>query len=157
MKTLIIYTSKHGSSAKIANYIKEKLQADTVNLLDSTCPSLDAYDLIILGGSIYYKAIDPKLSEFIEANLDILLTKQISLFLVCLMSEESAAEQFNNNFADKLLNHSSVDGFFGGVLEAQDLNPIEKLVTSFAFKNVNVNEQLFFDEADKFVEAILEL
>lgn len=154
MKTLIIYTSKHGSTEKIAQYIKEKLQGDSVNLLKSECPPLSDYDSIVIGGSIYYKAIDPKLTECIEANISTLLNKQLSLFLVCLMSEESAAEQFNNNFDPDILNHSSADGFFGGVLEPTELNPIEKLVTSFAFKNVNVHDQLFFDEADKFVEAI---
>jgi len=154
MKTLIIYTSKHGSTKKIADYIKDKLQVDSVNLLNSPCPSLKEYEQIVIGGSIYYKAIDPKLSEFIEGNLDSLLKKKIALFLVCLMSEEPAAEQFNNNFDETLLNHSSADGFFGGVLESEELNPLEKLVTSFAFKNVNVHENLFFDEVDKFVEAI---
>ena len=97
---------------------------------------------------------DPKLSEYIENNIDTILSKKLALFLVCLMSEESAAEQFNNNFNEALLNHSSADGFFGGILEPQELNPLEKLVTSFAFKNINVNEDLFFDEADKFIEAI---
>lgn len=154
MKTLIIYTSKHGSTHKIATYIKDKLQADSVNLLEGPCNNLSDYDQVVIGGSIYYKAIDPKLSEFIEESLTTLLSKKIALFLVCLMSEESAAEQFNNNFDEALLNHSSADGFFGGILEPTDLNPIEKLVTSFAFKNVNVNEDLFFDEADKFIEAI---
>lgn len=154
MKTLIVYTSKHGSTKKIANYIKDKLQCDAVNLLETPCPSLDTYEQVVIGGSIYYKALNPKLSEFIESNLDTLLAKKIALFLVCLLSEESAAEQFNNNFDEVLLNHSSADGFFGGVLEPRVLNPIEKLVTSFAFKNVNVNEDLFFDEADKFALAI---
>lgn len=154
MKTLIIYTSKHGSTHKIATYIKDKLQAESVNLLENVCPDLSNYDQLVIGGSIYYKAIDPKLSEFIESNLSTLLSKKIALFLVCLLSEESAAEQFNNNFDETLLNHSSADGFFGGVLEPTELNPLEKLVTSFAFKNVNVHENLFFDEADKFTQAI---
>ena len=154
MKTLVIYTSKHGSTKKIASYIQEKLEADAVNLLQDECPSLDVYDQIIIGGSIYYQTINPKITGLIEANLPLLLTKRIALFLVCLMSEESAAEQFNNNFDEQLLNVSLADGFFGGQLVPQQLNPLEKLVTSFTFKNIDVNDSLLFDEVDTFIEAL---
>jgi len=90
MKTLIIYTSKHGSTGKIANYIKDKLNGDSINLLESPCPSLNEYSQVVIGGSVYYKAIDPKLSEFIETNLDSLLNKKVALFLVCLSNSKSS-------------------------------------------------------------------
>jgi menaquinone-dependent protoporphyrinogen oxidase len=155
MKTLIIYTSKHGSTEKIASYMKDKLQCDTVNLLNHQCPELEDYEQVIIGGSIYYNSINPAITELIEEKLDLLLTKRVALFLVCLMSEESAAEQFNNNYSEQLLNHSTADGFFGGILQQQELNPIEKVVTSFVFKNVNVNDDIYYDEVDRFIEALI--
>ncbi len=151
MKSLIIYTSKHGSTQKIVDYIAEKIQADCVNLINGTVNDLDSYDQIIIGGSVYYGSIHSLISGYIDKNLDILLNKRIALFLVCLLSEESAAEQFNNNFNENLLNHSIADGFFGGVLSKETLNPVEKLVTSFVFKKVNTFDQIYFDEIDKFI------
>lgn len=151
MKSLIIYTSKHGSTQKIVDYIADKIQADCVNLLNEQVSNLDAYDQVIIGGSIYYGSIHSMISGYIEENLDTLLTKRIALFLVCMLSEESAAEQFNNNFNEKLLNHSIADGFFGGILTKESLNPVEKLVTSFVFKNVDTFDQIYFDEIDKFI------
>ncbi len=151
MKSLIIYTSKHGSTQKIVDYIADKIQADSVNLLKDQVNDLDAYDQIIIGGSIYYGSIHALISSYIEENLETLLTKRIALFLVCMLSEESAAEQFNNNFNENLLNHSIADGFFGGILTKESLNPVEKLVTSFVFKNVDTFDQIYFDEIDKFL------
>jgi len=153
MKTLIIYTSKHGSTQKIVSYIQDKLSCDTLNLLTTPAPSLDEYDLILLGGSIYYGSLHTKLTSYINEVLPQLLEKKIGLFLVCLLSEETAAEQFNHNFDQALLNHSMADGFFGGVLESDSLNPIEKIVSRFTFKNIDTHEGLFFDEVDKFVDV----
>jgi len=154
MKTLIVYTSKHGSTRKIASYMAKAFQADHVNLLEDSIINLENYDRIIVGGSIYYRSIHPLITEFMESNMDILLSKTIGLFLVCLLSEESAAEQFNLNFNELLLNHSSADGFFGGVLEAERLSPLEKVITSFTFKNASTFDQLFYDEVDNFIEAL---
>lgn len=154
MKTLIIYYSKHGSTQKVVSYLQEHLSCDTINILTTPVPSIVDYDLIILGGSIYYGSIHPKLTQYIESQLNTLLTKKIGLFLLCMMSEETAAEQFNHNFNQALLNHSLADGFFGGVLEKSTLNPIEKLVTSFTFKNVITNDGLYYDEVDRFIEAL---
>lgn len=154
MKTIIIYTSKHGTTQKVVSYLQEKLSCDTLNLLTTPPPSIEDYDIVVLGGSIYYGSLDPKLTAYIDANLTQLLTKKIALFLVCLMSEETAAQQFNNSFTQALLNHSLIDGFFGGVLEKETLNPIEKLVSSFTFKHVDTNNGLYYDEVDKFAEAL---
>lgn len=154
MKTLIIYSSKHGSTQKVVSYLQEHLSCDTINILTTPVPSIVDYDLIILGGSIYYGSIHSKLTQYIESELDLLLTKKIALFLLCMMSEETAAEQFNHNFNQTLLNHSCADGFFGGVLEKDSLNPIEKLVTRFTFKNVVTNDGLYYDEVDRFIDAL---
>jgi len=155
MKSLIIYTSKYGSTEKIAHYMKEKLECDSVNLLRETVPDLTSYDRFIVGGSIYYGSIHSKITDLLENNMSLFLSKKLSLFLVCLLSEESAAEQFNLNFNEVLLNHSDIDGFFGGILETKQLNPFEKVVTTLTFKHVNINEALYFDEVDKYIDALL--
>ena len=154
MKSLILYTSKYGSTKKIVDYMADQLCADSINLIDNTQINLSSYDQVIIGGAIYYGSIHNLISSFIEDNQDELLTKNIALFLVCMLSEETAAEQFNNNFSDKLLSHSVADGFFGGILMKEQLNSVEKLVTSFTFKNAGTFDQLYFDEVDKFVAEI---
>lgn len=154
MKTIIIYSSKHGSTQKVVSYLQEHLSCDTINILTTPIPSITDYDQVIIGGSIYYGSLHPKLTQYIETFLPQLLEKKIALFLLCLMSEETAAEQFNTNFNQQLLNHSTIDGFFGGVLEKESLNPLEKIVTRFTFKNVDTHNGVFYDEVDRFIEAI---
>ena len=55
MKTLIVYSSKHGTAEKSANILKSKLtgDVDVVNIMLFAPTNLDKYDNIILGGSIY--------------------------------------------------------------------------------------------------------
>ncbi len=153
-KSIVIYTSRHGSTHKIASYIGDKLQCDTVNLLEDDKVQLSDYDLVIIGGSIYYGSIDTRLSELIESNLDLLLSKKLALFLVCMMCEDSAADQFNNNYPQQILAHSCADGFFGGLLSKENLGPIEKMVTSVTFHNIDTHDNIYFDEVDKFIEAL---
>ena len=155
MKSLILYTSKHGSTKKIVDYMTSKLDADSFNLLDCAAPDIAEYEQIILGGSIYYGSVHSQMSNFVESHLGSLLNKRIALFLVCMLSEESAAEQFNSNFNEELLNHSLADGFFGGVITKDSLNPVEKLVTSFTFKRADTFDQIYFDEVDKFLDQLI--
>ena len=52
MKTAILFSSKHGTTAKVATILAEKLGDENINLINlktETNPNLDAYDAVILG------------------------------------------------------------------------------------------------------------
>jgi menaquinone-dependent protoporphyrinogen oxidase len=59
MKTAIIYTSKHGTTAKVAQMIAGRLTDSPVSLIDlkkDKHPDVRSFDGIILGTSIYASA-----------------------------------------------------------------------------------------------------
>lgn len=132
----------------------DKLSADSQNLLEKESVEFTDYDQVIIGGSIYYGSIHSLISDFIEKTTDQLLKKKVALFLVCMLSEETAAEQFNNNYSEELLAHSVADGFFGGTLQKEQLNPVEKLVTTFTFRNNDTFDKIYYDEVDKFLDQL---
>ena len=58
MKTLIIYSTKHGTAEKAASILKSKLSGEVhlVNIMNNHATALESYDTIILGGSIYVES-----------------------------------------------------------------------------------------------------
>ncbi len=154
MKILILYASKYGTTQRIVDQMCEHLSADTMNILHDKRPNLDSYDLIILGGPVYYGTLHSKLKSFIEDELDALLTKKIALFLVCMMNEDFAANQFNYSFNEKLLAHSLYDGFFGGEISKNQITLVEKFITQVAFRKKPLHDSILTTEVTRFVEEI---
>ena len=152
MKTIVFYTTRHGSSEQIAKNIASKLNADTCNILKESIPNLKEYEAVIIGAPIYLGSINPKMTAFIQKNTSLLLTKKLGLFLVCLMDKELAADQFNTAYGSELLSHSSADGFFGGKMPENFLNPIEKIITHVAFRHKPIHEDILTTEVEKFIE-----
>ncbi len=57
MKTIVVYTSKYGSTARYAKWIAEALGCTAKRLQDVRPQDLEAYDAIIYGGSMYVGSI----------------------------------------------------------------------------------------------------
>lgn len=91
MKSLIIYKSKHGTTEKVANYIKDHMPGETSLLhLDKYTQkvSLKDYDTVIIGGSIYMGKIQDRIKAFCKEHEEELLKKHLGLF-ICYMNEEN--------------------------------------------------------------------
>ena len=82
MKTAIIYTSKHGTTARVAQMISEGLGKNETELFDlKKNKKIDPspFEKIIVGGSIHAGAIPKKLHSFLNKNQDILLKKSLEI------------------------------------------------------------------------------
>lgn len=130
MKNLIIYSSKHGGTEKIAEKISSLLEGESnlYNLKEKRKIDLDDYQNIILGGSIYAGQLRKDLINFSENNLQKLLQKNTALFICCMRTGEIAQEQIKNNFPEKLYNHSEIKAALGGEYNFNKLNFLEKMV-----------------------------
>ena len=66
MKTIIIYATKYGFTKECVDELKSQLNGDVlaVDILKDSISSLDAFDQIIIGGSIYMGQINKKLRTF---------------------------------------------------------------------------------------------
>lgn len=130
MKTLILYASNHGTTAKVAERISRMIgynRCKVVNIYEEVPPSLDDYSTIIIGGSIHYGKVQKKIRTYCEKKLDELLTKKIGLF-ICYMDREHNKEEYMKSFPIDLVNHTHAVGYFGGAFDFDKLNFFEKFI-----------------------------
>ena len=143
MKTAIIYATRHGCTEKCAMELANQLprHAALINLDQSTDINLQAFDTIILGGSIHAGSLNKKLSKHIEKYRDVLDRKNIGLFLCCMEEGEKAEEQFENAFPDYLKSKAIAKGLFGGEFNFEKMNFFEKaIIKKIAKTDQNVSK-----------------
>ncbi|MDH7492405.1 MAG: flavodoxin domain-containing protein [Candidatus Saccharicenans sp.] len=128
-KTLIAYVSRHGTTEKAVGILKEELpEAVACNLVRESCPSLEDYDRIIIGGSIHAGRIQKAIKNFCRQNLALLLKKEIALFICCMYDGQKAEDQFNQAFPEELRRVAKLKGIFGGELLFEKMNFLERTV-----------------------------
>ncbi|MEL7657883.1 MAG: flavodoxin domain-containing protein [Bacillota bacterium] len=129
-KTLIAYATKHGSAEECAKALAAKIDSgtDLCNLKEKKQIDLDAYDTIIVGGSIYAGRIQKEVRDFCIKNENELKKKKLGLF-ICGMSEgELAEKQVQSSFPQGLLSKALAKDCFGGRFDFSKLNFMEKAI-----------------------------
>jgi len=92
LKTLIIYSSKYGSTRNAAKIIALVTGPATYISVKEFKPEHKGFDFIIIGSPIYQEKIEPSLMEFLNENREWLKEKQVSLFCLCLEKNRGLAE-----------------------------------------------------------------
>jgi len=134
-KILVAYASKAGSTIEIANRVAEKITENdkSVDVLPvNKVEDLTAYQAVILGSAIRIGAVLPEVSKFVETNKDILITKSLNVFVVCMTLNEDSEEN-RKTVSDYLepirkLVQPANEGLFAGVMDLTKLNLIERLM-----------------------------
>lgn len=155
-KILIAYAGKHGCTEECARTLAGKLTAgaDLCNLKEKQKVDLDAYDKIILGGSIYAGRIQKEVKDLCAKNENLLKGKKLGLY-ICGMSEgDTAKKQLEASFPQGLLDSALAKESFGGKLEISKMNFMEKKIIKMIAKTEadmsNVSESMI----DQFAQAM---
>jgi len=128
MSYLIVYMSRHGTTAKVAAEIKEKLEAEKITLVDlekDQVPSLDEYRTVIIGGSVHSGTIQQELMTFCIRHKEELLNKRLGLFM-CFMNNDLADLEFEDSFPIDLRRHAMAKGFVGGEFLMENMTALER-------------------------------
>lgn len=130
MKTLIAYCSNHGCTEKTARELKENLgsEVELCNLKKDDIPTLNEYERIIVGGSIHAGKVQKKVKEFCSKNMQLLLQKEVGLFICCMEEGESAKKELEMSYPTELLNSAKASAYFGGEFNFQKMNFLEKMI-----------------------------
>ena len=130
MRTIIVYTTKYGCVEKAVNILKSKMTGDIsiVNIAKEKAPSLDSFDNIILGGSIYVGKIQKALTKYIDANLPALLGKRVGLFICAAQPEPVSTKELEDNFPVELFNRAVVKEVFGHEYRLDKVGFINKII-----------------------------
>ena len=156
MKTGIVYATQHGCTEECALKLKAGLSGEVAlfNIKKKQKIQFDAYDTIIIGGSIHAGMVQKSIQKFSKKHLNELSRKRIGLFLCCMEKGEKAEEQFNNAFPQKLRNHAKAKSCFGGAFNFDKMNFIEKAIIK---KVANVEESISsvsYESIKKFIKEI---
>ena len=158
MKTLIAYSTTLGCTEQCASKLKEDLGDDVemVRISRRRRYNLQDYDNIIIGGSIHEGMIQRSVYKFCENNLEILLHKQVGLFVCCMDPDANEKELIQRTFPDKLVESALASGFFGGELNIKKMNLLQKIMTRKAAR-LRKEPDIDFQKILEFARKIQEL
>lgn len=136
MKTLIIYSTKYGTTQRYANMMKEHASSDVIclNVEDVSADTLHPYETIVLGSSIYIGSIRKDMKKFCEEFEDILLNKQLYLFINGMRSGDELAEELATAYPEKLRQHALNQIALGGHVTVNKLKFMDKKIMQMASK-----------------------
>ncbi len=154
MKTLITFCTKHGCTEKVAKQIRDYLgdEATLYNLKDKTQVDVKSFDRIIIGGSIHAGQIQKQVKEFYSENQDLLLEKELGIFICCMEEGEKAEQELQNVFPDTLLSHAKATACLGGEFNFEKMNFLEKMIVKKVAKvdrsvsNIDTDAIRFFSD-----------
>ncbi|MFC1518328.1 menaquinone-dependent protoporphyrinogen IX dehydrogenase [Pseudomonadota bacterium] len=136
---LIIYSTVHGQTRKICNYMQEKLIAkgNTVTLAAlQDKPDVSAFDKVFIGASIRHGKHRAELYTFTANNKAILDSKPNGFFSVSLVARKPGKNTPDTNmYMQAFLKQSDwqpkVLEVFGGNLDYQGYGPMDRNIIRF--------------------------
>ena len=153
MKNLLLYTTRYGCVEKCVTMLQPQLaiSGTIINLNTQAAPNLDAFDTVILGGSIYAGKTQKALRQFAVEHLAQLLEKRVFLFLCC------GTEAFQANFPEQLIQHATMKSVLGAELTIAKLGFFERLIVKVVSKGKgdfsNIHTAVIAEFAQKINEA----
>ena len=154
MRTLILYATKYGATAEIAQRIAWKMDGAVVyDLKQDNIPLLEGFDCIILGSSVYAGNIRKEAGTFAAKNAAELGKKTVGLFLSGLRADVDALnKKYPPGFAEK----AKAKGFLGGIFDPQKCSGPERFIMKMAAKLTEYTDSIDDEAIDRFIAAIRE-
>lgn len=147
MKTLTLYSSKYGTTEACAKKIQSELNGDIRSLDDVKNISLQAYDQIIIGSSVYIGQLRKPVTQFIKSHEDVLKNKPISFFFCCNETTDY------KDLIPEAIKHADVY-YFGFELKMSEMKFMDKFITKKMTKTTEDVSKLKTDEINKLIQDI---
>jgi len=154
MKTIIIYTTKHGATGEIAQKIADKIGGALIhNLGDGAAPSLAEFDCVIIGSSLYAGGINRQMKAFLKQNSNVLQEKKTGLFVSGLEPSEEK-KYFESNFPTDILKSAKATSFLGGIFDPQKASAMERMMLKAVAKLSDYTNTIDDEKIKEFAETI---
>jgi menaquinone-dependent protoporphyrinogen oxidase len=130
VKVLIAYRTRYGTAAECARSLVRRIAAESrlVDLALVRKPDVSAFDVVLIGGSVYGGKIQREVTSFCEREREVLLKKKVGLFLCCLYRGEHAKAQLREAFPQWLHSHAFAAALPGGELRFGSLRLLDRLL-----------------------------
>ncbi|GAA0063759.1 flavodoxin domain-containing protein [Clostridium sp. CTA-1] len=155
MKTLIVYGTKHGTTEKCSNFLKDKVKGEvvTINIKKENMPDITSFNNIIIGGSIYMGQIQKEVKNFSIENINVLKEKRVGIF-ICGLNEKDIEAQLNNAFPKGLLTNTVAKECFGGECILKNMNFFERFIMKKVGKIDKDTSKISKENINKFAQLI---
>lgn len=155
MKSVVIYKTKHGSTESCALKVAKETGSDIFSLHNLKNINLLEYDHIIIGTYIHMYMIPSEVKKFFKKNAKLLKTKKISVFLVGMADADEMIKLFKSKMPSDIIEHISIIRHFGGLLQLEKLNFIEKAMMKKIVEENKVETKINEKEVNKFIKEIM--
>jgi menaquinone-dependent protoporphyrinogen oxidase len=155
MNTLIVYDSKHGIVEECVKLIESTLSGAVTSYKFGTplpVPDLDAYDSVVIGGSIHAGSLQKSVKDFCEKEIPRLRNKQVGIFL-CSMTPPDKAFGYFSQFPAEVVCSAAVKECFGGAVRYETMNFLEAFIMKRIMKSKENVEGIDRTRIDSFVKA----
>ena len=158
MNIAIIFTTTHGTTEKVANYIATKLKKEKVTLIPLKKvgkPDLENFDKIILGASVHMCVIQSVMKKFCKDNLETLLKKDVGLY-VCGMEPDLNRQEAELELAypDELFTQARAKAFVGGEFLFEKMNIFQQIIIKKISKITKTKSDIKYDIVDHFISLM---
>lgn len=133
MKTLILYATRHGSTAEAARRIAARMPNSDVKNIKTDAFRLADYDRILIGSYIRMGMFDRKIRALLLKEIAVLREKMLGIFVCCCFTE-NAQTYFQNNVPPQLLATVQATAALGGELDRKKLHGMDKYVANMVLK-----------------------
>ena len=149
MSTLIVYASKYGGTAKIAEILSEEIKSD-VDLRELKTPkniNFDDYDNILIGTPIYAGRARKAIRKFCKNNLEALLTKNVGIFINCWFHDK-LEEYIQNSFPAELVEEAKI--VYAGIeSDPSEMSWLDRLVVKTVAKRQESVSDIKYENLQK--------
>ncbi len=164
MKTLIIYSSKTGTTKKCAALLAANIGADSCDLFEITenIPEISDYECVVVGSYVRMGVIDKKVSAFLEKHKAQLFETKFGLFICCSLAEK-VSEAITKNFSEEFMDHAAIIDCFGGELPKDKIKGMDKLIVNSIIKiaktdpTFTVSEKIVPESITNFATVLKEI
>jgi menaquinone-dependent protoporphyrinogen oxidase len=147
MKALVVYGTRYGTAAEIAEEIakvlrEEHLAVDLLNTKKLKNYDVSPYDLVVVGSGIKMNKWTKKSMNFLKKNKDSLSNKKVALFVSCgCANEETTIPEGQEKYLDTIAKENLTQppiatGLFGGVYDPNPKGLMSKFVNRFIKKEM---------------------
>ncbi|MBY9079213.1 flavodoxin domain-containing protein [Paenibacillus sp. HN-1] len=157
MNAIILYTSKHGCAEEVAKALQKELGPGTemVNLMVATPSDLRRFDLVVLGGSIYYGQVQKQLTAYMNREKQqVLSAKTIGLYICAAAGGDKAQTELEQAFPKELVNRASACAVLGDRITPRELSWAEKLVLRVVSGKSGESGGLFEERIKQFASEL---
>ncbi|MCF7933572.1 MAG: flavodoxin domain-containing protein [Spirochaetia bacterium] len=151
--TLILYASKHGTVAKLAQELADRLsdECTLVDIKHQKVPSLAPYSAVILGFSVHAGHVQKAITGFAKQHISELKDKHLGLFCSCLSEESLSIDYIHKNFTPETIESVLSIGLFGGGVYFEKMNVIERFIMKKITKKDRSYSTVDLKSVDEFV------